>query len=54
LLRVAAKIAKIRPRLRIYEVAWRATGRSQEEGKKITWKDGIKALLTIVQFGFSD
>jgi glycosyltransferase involved in cell wall biosynthesis len=48
---ITAKIAKIRPRLRIYEVGVAYHGRSYEEGKKITWKDGIKAVLTIVRFG---
>jgi glycosyltransferase involved in cell wall biosynthesis len=51
---VTAKIAKLRPRLRIYEVGVAYYGRSYEEGKKITWKDGIKAVLTIVRFRFSD
>lgn len=47
---ITAKIAKIRPRLRIYEVGVSYYGRSYEEGKKITWKDGIKAILAIVRF----
>lgn len=51
---ITAKIAKIRPRLRIYEVGVAYYGRSYEEGKKITWKDGIKAILTIIRFRFSD
>jgi glycosyltransferase involved in cell wall biosynthesis len=51
---ITAKIAKYRPRLRIYEVGVAYYGRSYEEGKKITWKDGIKAILTIVRFRFSD
>jgi glycosyltransferase involved in cell wall biosynthesis len=51
---VTAKIAKIRPRLRIYEVGIAYYGRSYEEGKKITWKDGIKAILTIIRFRFSN
>ncbi|HEY1686406.1 MAG TPA: glycosyltransferase family 2 protein [Tepidisphaeraceae bacterium] len=51
---ITAKIAKIRPALRIYEVGIAYHGRSYEEGKKITWKDGIKAILTIVRFGFMD
>jgi glycosyltransferase involved in cell wall biosynthesis len=42
------------PRLRIYEVGVAYYGRSYEEGKKITWKDGIKAVLTIIRFRFSD
>jgi glycosyltransferase involved in cell wall biosynthesis len=48
---VTAKIAHIRPRLRIYEVGVAYHGRSYEEGKKITWKDGIKAILAIVRYG---
>ena len=51
---ITAKIAKIRPRLRIYEVGVAYYGRSYEEGKKITWKDGIKAILTIIRFRFTD
>jgi glycosyltransferase involved in cell wall biosynthesis len=51
---ITAKIAKLRPRLRIYEVGVAYYGRSYEEGKKITWKDGIKAILTIIRFRFSD
>jgi len=51
---VTAKIAKLRPRLRIFEVGVAYYGRSYEEGKKITWKDGIKAILTILRFRFSD
>ena len=51
---ITAKIAKMRPRLRIYEVGVAYYGRSYEEGKKITWKDGIKAILTIIRFRFSD
>jgi glycosyltransferase involved in cell wall biosynthesis len=51
---ITAKVAKIRPRLRIYEVGVAYYGRSYEEGKKITWKDGLKAILTIMRFRFSD
>lgn len=51
---ITAKIAKYRPRLRIYEVGVAYYGRSYEEGKKITWKDGIKAILAIIRFRFSD
>jgi glycosyltransferase involved in cell wall biosynthesis len=45
-----AKIARLRPR--IYEVPISYSGRSYEEGKKITWKDGIVALICIVRFRF--
>jgi glycosyltransferase involved in cell wall biosynthesis len=48
---ITAKIARIRPRLRIYEVGVAYYGRSYEEGKKITWRDGVKAILTILRFG---
>ncbi len=51
---ITAKVAKIRPRLRIFEVGVAYYGRSYEEGKKITWKDGIKAILTILRFRFSN
>lgn len=51
---VTAKIAKMRPRLRIYEVGVAYYGRSYEEGKKITWKDGIKAILAIIRFWWTD
>ena len=51
---VTAKIAKLRPALRIYEVGVAYYGRSYEEGKKITWRDGIKAVLAIIRFRFWD
>lgn len=51
---ITAKVAKIRPRLRIFEVGVAYYGRSYEEGKKITWVDGVKAILTIIRFRFSD
>lgn len=51
---ITAKVAKIRPRLRIYEVGVAYYGRSYEEGKKITWKDGVKAILAILRFRFTD
>ncbi|HEX2970810.1 MAG TPA: glycosyltransferase family 2 protein [Tepidisphaeraceae bacterium] len=51
---ITAKVARVRPRLRIYEVGVAYYGRSYEEGKKITWKDGIKAILAIIRFRFFD
>ena len=51
---VTAKIAKLRPRLRIYEVGVAYYGRSYEEGKKITWKDGISAIRCIITYAFTD
>lgn len=51
---ITAKVAKIRPRLRIFEVGVAYYGRSYEEGKKITWKDGVKAILAILRFWLTD
>lgn len=51
---VTAKIAKIRPRLRIYEVGVAYYGRSYEEGKKITWKDGVSAIRCIIKYWWTD
>jgi glycosyltransferase involved in cell wall biosynthesis len=39
---------------RIYEVPISYSGRTYSEGKKITWKDGLKALLTMFWFRFFD
>jgi glycosyltransferase involved in cell wall biosynthesis len=49
---ITAKIAK--GRWRIYEVPISYAGRTYEEGKKITWKDGVQALWCIIRFKFSD
>jgi hypothetical protein len=37
-------------KLRIYEVGISYYGRTYEEGKKIGWKDGVKALWCIVKY----
>jgi glycosyltransferase involved in cell wall biosynthesis len=39
---------------RIYEVPISYTGRTYQEGKKIRWTDGVKALLAILRFRLSD
>jgi glycosyltransferase involved in cell wall biosynthesis len=39
---------------RIFEIPIRYSGRTYAEGKKITWKDGINALVALVKFGISD
>lgn len=46
---VTAKIRKIRG-IRIYEVGISYFGRSYEEGKKIGWKDGIRAFYCIIRY----
>lgn len=48
---ITSKLAKFRPRLRIYEVAISYYGRTYEEGKKIGWRDGFSALRCIVKYG---
>ena len=47
-----AKVA--RRRLRIYEVPISYYGRTYEEGKKITWKDGFSAVYCILRYRFFD
>ena len=47
---VTAKIAKIKG-IRIYEVGISYYGRTFEEGKKIGWKDGFRALYCILRYG---
>jgi glycosyltransferase involved in cell wall biosynthesis len=46
---VTAKIARI-PRIRIYEVGISYYGRTYEEGKKIGWKDGFRAIYCILKY----
>jgi glycosyltransferase involved in cell wall biosynthesis len=45
---ITAKIAK--KNLRIYEVGISYYGRTYEEGKKIGWKDGFRALYCIIKY----
>ena len=47
---ITAKISKLN--LRIYEVPISYHGRTYEEGKKITWKDGLKAFWYILRYKF--
>ncbi len=48
---VTAKIARIR-NVRIYEVGISYYGRTYEEGKKIGWRDGFRAIYCILKYGF--
>lgn len=48
---VTAKLSRI-PKLRIYEVGISYYGRTFEEGKKINWKDGFRAIYCIIRYGF--
>ena len=47
---ITAKVA--RAKWRIYEVPISYSGRDYEEGKKITWMDGLAALFHIIRFRF--
>jgi hypothetical protein len=48
---VTAKISKV-PGIRIYEVGISYYGRTFEEGKKIGWKDGFRAIYCILKYRF--
>lgn len=45
---ITAKIAKLR--CRVYEVGISYSGRTYDEGKKIGWRDGVRALICIVKY----
>lgn len=47
---VTAKVAKT-PGIRIYEVGISYYGRTFAEGKKIGWKDGVRAIYCIIKYG---
>jgi glycosyltransferase involved in cell wall biosynthesis len=47
---ITAKVARLG--VRIYEVSVSYYGRTYAEGKKIGWKDGVRALVAIVKYGF--
>ena len=47
---VTAKIA--RENHKIYEVGIKYFGRNYSDGKKITWKDGFRAIYCIIYYSF--
>lgn len=47
---ITAKVARLR--LRIYEVSVSYAGRTYQEGKKIGWRDGVRALWCIWKYNF--
>jgi glycosyltransferase involved in cell wall biosynthesis len=49
---ITAKLA--RARARIYEVPISYHGRTYEQGKKITWRDGLAAIYWIIRFRLAD
>ncbi len=46
---VTARISRV-PGVRIYEVGISYYGRTYQEGKKINWKDGLRAIYCIVKY----
>jgi glycosyltransferase involved in cell wall biosynthesis len=49
---ITVKVA--RRRLRIYEVGISYSGRTYEEGKKIGWKDGVRALYCLLKYSLKE
>ncbi len=49
---ITAKIMKKKARLKEVPISY--FGRGHEEGKKINWKDGVHAILTLIKFRFID
>ena len=49
---ITVKIAK--RRLRVYEVGISYWGRTYEEGKKIGWKDGVRAVYCLVKYSLKE
>jgi glycosyltransferase involved in cell wall biosynthesis len=49
---ITAKLLRI-PGIRVYEVPISYYGRTYGEGKKITWRDGAKAVVALLRFRFS-
>src|ERR1044072_8790291 len=47
---VTNKVSRI-PNIRIYEVGISYYGRTYAEGKKINWKDGVRAIFCILKYG---
>ena len=45
---ITAKVAKLR--CRVYEVGISYAGRTYDEGKKIGWRDGLRAVWCIVKY----
>lgn len=47
---VTAKVSRFQG-IRIYEIGISYYGRTYEEGKKIGWKDGFRAIFCIIKYG---
>ena len=49
---VTAKLLR-RGDVRLYEIPISYYGRTYEEGKKITWRDGVTAVVLLLRFRFA-
>lgn len=49
---ITAKVLKNKARLKELPISY--YGREYEEGKKITWKDGVHAIVALIKFRFTD
>ncbi len=47
---ITAKISHLNPPARIYEVGISYTGRTYQEGKKVGWKDGLRAIYCVIRY----
>jgi len=47
---IVAKVARLR--CRVYEVGVSYAGRTYEDGKKVTWRDGVRALWCIIRYSW--
>jgi len=50
---VTIKLSRLRPKPVFYEVGISYRGRTYEEGKKIGWKDGVRALWCLFRYAFT-
>ena len=50
---LTAKVLRLGPDIRLYEVPISYYGRSYAEGKKITWRDGFGAVAALLRFRFT-
>lgn len=51
---ITVKLSKLmnKDRLKFYETSISYNGRTYEEGKKITWKDGLRAIYCLIKYAF--
>lgn len=48
---ITAKLMRLKPLPRVYEVGISYSGRTYSEGKKIGWRDGVRAIWCIIKYG---